>query len=203
MIISHRNKFAFFAVSKTGSKCAGTILRMSGAFDHTDICGPVPFAATRSVKIAFPAYNFDVDETLWAAHLHATPEIAISKGYITMEQLREYNCFAFFRDVEDRHYAVQLAKRKRDSTGGLTLPMHMQHSYFDVRGERPVTPLDFRDFRGSLKTLLKAAGGHQFDGCLPHMTRVDRRDKYGLYEFKRGDYGPDIQYQHSLGWDWD
>lgn len=203
MIISHRQKFAFFAVSKTGSKCAGTILRMSGAFDRNDILGPVPFAATRSVKIAFPAYNFEEDPALWAAHLHTTPEMAIAKGYITFEQLREYNCFAFFRDVEDRHYAVQLAKRKRDSTGGLTLPMHMQHSYFEVRGERVVTPLDFRDFRGALKTLLTAAGGIRFEGCLPHMTPVKLRSTHGLYEFKRGDYGPDVQFQHTLGWDWE
>lgn len=203
MIISHRKKFAFFAISKTGSKCAGTLLRLCGAFDHRDICGPVPFAATRTAKIAFPAYNFEMGDIPHSQMLHATPEIAIAKGWLTFEQLREYNCFAFFRDVEERHYAVQMAKWKRDSTGGLTLPMHMQSDYFVVRGERLVEPLDFRNYREGLRTLLKAAGGYQFEGCLPQMIPDPPRNKYGLYEFKRGEYGPDIQYQHSLGWDWD
>ena len=203
MIISHRKKFAFFAVSKTGSKCAGTLLRLCGAFDYRDIAGPVPFAATRTATIAFPAYNFDMGDILHSQLLHATPEIAIANGWITFEQLLEYDCYAFFRDVEDRHWAVQMAKQKRDSTGGLTLPMHMQSDYFVVRGERAVTPLDFRKFRESLKTLLKAAGGYQFDGCLPQMIPNPPRNTFNLYPFKRGDYSADIQFQHSLGWDWE
>ena len=93
MIISHRKKFAFFANQKTGSKAVGLVLRLSGIFDENDIMIAQPFPATRTAKIELPEYNLNEHKTHIVNHFR--PEDAIEAGFITLEQLREYDCYAF------------------------------------------------------------------------------------------------------------
>ena len=100
MIISHRKKFAFFCNQRTGSKAVGIFLRLSGIFDENDILIAQPFPATRTARIEIPAYNignYTSDEVN-----HMTPQAAIDAGFITLEQLREYDCYAFLRNPRDR-----------------------------------------------------------------------------------------------------
>jgi len=109
MIISHRKKFAFFANIKTGSKAVGTLLRTCGDFDARDVCSRQPYASSRTMIITHPGHNVDVvDAYTKQSCIHFTPTDAIKWGLVTLEQLREYQCFAFFRDPEARHYAGML-----------------------------------------------------------------------------------------------
>jgi hypothetical protein len=150
MIISHRNKFAFFANPKTGSKAAGIMLRMAGIFDENDILIKQRFAGTRTADLCLPAYNAD------GVPDHVTPEGAIERGFITLEQLKEYNCFTFLRDPENRYYASRVAmmmNRWGEISNGLPLekPHRPQYEYFLVDGEQVVTPLDFGDYNTGIK----------------------------------------------------
>ena len=165
MIISHRKKFAFFANQKIGSKAVGLMLRLSGVFDENDIMMAQPFPATRSVDIELPAYNIGDYSSLKVAHM--TPTDAIEAGFITLEQLREYDCYAFLRDPKERFMASRAAMQmnrdgfavtpKRPKMGGCPPP---QFTFFFVGDEQVVTPLDFANFGSEVRTLLDTLGGY-------------------------------------------
>src|SRR5690554_2776030 len=125
MIISHRLKFAFFRVPKTGSTTVTLLLRLCGVFDERDIMSPimglpstVPQTAVdmaeASVRRALTELGRDKDADFEqklgpsvGSHLmHVTPKDAIKYGLITLEQLREYRVFAFLRDPWDRNFSA-------------------------------------------------------------------------------------------------
>lgn len=167
MIISHRLKFAFFANPKTGSKAAGIMLRMAGVFDENDILIKQRFAGTRSADICIPAYNAE------GVADHITPEGAIEREFITLEQLREYNCFAFLRDPEKRYYASRVAmwmNRHGVISNGRPVesPHKQQFEYFLVNGEQVITPLDFGDYNAGIKRMYNA-----IDAKFKHMDLVE------------------------------
>lgn len=156
MIISHRLKFAFFANQKTGSKAAGIMLRLSGVFNEHDILINQPFLATRTVDIRLPGYN--LGDKNWSQVNHMTPEQAINAGFITLEQLREYNCFAFLREPEERFHATRISMM-RNRYGQAEYKKRMggvppaQYDFFHVDDEQVVTPLDFRKYDDELRRL--------------------------------------------------
>lgn len=165
MIISHRKKFAFFANQKTGSKAAGLMLRLSGIFDENDIMSYQPFPATRTVDIELPAYNLNGHRNLSVDHY--TPQKAIDAGFITVEQLREYDCYAFLRDPEERFMAVRAAMQMNRNGRAFTPhrphkpgPAPPQHTFFYVGDERVVTPLNFNKYEEEIRMMIEKLGGY-------------------------------------------
>lgn len=167
MIISHRKKFAFFANLKTGSKAVGIMLRLSGIFDENDIMSAQPFLGTRTAKIQLPEYNLNGIRTYKVDHM--TPTEAIEAGYITLEQLREYNCVAFLRDPKERFLASRMAMQinrygmvatpaTRKRMSGVAPP---QHTFFHVGDEQVVTALDFDDYEQETRKVIKQLGGYE------------------------------------------
>lgn len=188
MIISHRLKFAFFASQKTGSKAVGLFLRLSGIFDENDIMIMQPFPATRSVSIELPAYNLGDHSTYKVNHM--TPSDAIEAGFITLEQLREYDCYAFLRKPKDRYLASR-ASMMMGRNGNIAMPGNRvagvpppQYEFFYVGDEQVVTPLDFDKYEDELRMLLKKLGGYE------HMD-IPRIGKYwGVQLAKELKYDP-------------
>jgi len=199
MIISHRRKFAFFANLKTGSKAIGALLRSCGDFNQSDICARQPYASTRTVEIYHPGHNVElIDARSDMSLIHFTPTEAIENALITLEQLREYKCFALFRDPEARHYAIQLAALRHDPHDPGDNFRHLQFRWFEVDGEQVVTALNFTDWDASVKTIMKAAG---IENCpVPLMREKSLANTPGCREYKRSDYGPDLQFQHKQNW---
>lgn len=176
MIISHRLKFAFFANQKTGSKAAGLMLRLSGIFNETDIMSYQPFPATRTVDIELPPYNLNGQRNTSVDHF--TPQKAIDAGFITLEQLREYDCYAFLRDPEERFMAVRAAMQMNRNGQAFTPhrphgpgPAPPQYEFFYVGDEQVVTPLNFNKFEQELRMIIENLGGyHHMD--VASITRV-------------------------------
>jgi len=183
MIISHRKKFAFFANPKTGSKAAGIMLRMAGVFDENDLLIKQRFAGTRTADICLPAHNLEEVPD------HLTPAGAIEEGYITLEQLREYNCFAFLRDPETRYNASRLAmwmNRHGQISNGLPLekPHRAQFEYFLVDGEQVVTPLDFGNYNFGIQQMYDILGAK-----FKHMDLIEIQ-KYRNFPLEKYKYNP-------------
>ena len=165
MIISHRKKFAFFANQKTGSKAVGLVLRLSGIFDENDIMIAQPFPATRTAKIELPEYNLNEHKT----HLvnHFRPEDAIEAGFITLEQLREYDCYAFLREPEDRYLASR-SSMQMSRNGNIAMPGRRvagvapaQFTFFFVGDEQVVTALDFDNYEQEIRMMLEKLGANE------------------------------------------
>ena len=197
MIISHRLKFAFFANQRTGSKAVGLVLRLSNIFDENDIMIAQPFPATRTAQIELPAYNLGEHDTTVVNHM--TPQATIDAGFITLEQLREYNCYAILRDPEQRFFAVR-ASMQIDRYGNVAMPGRRkcgiapaQHEFFFVGDEQVVTTLDFDNFHDELEMLVESLGGtKQMD--IPDIFRTSRKP-YMVHEveFNRGHHTKDLQ----------
>jgi predicted O-methyltransferase YrrM len=141
------------------------MLRLSGIFDENDIMPEQPFPATRTVRIDLPAYNLKGHNSRKVDHF--TPADAIEAGFITLEQLREYDCYAFLRDPEQRFLAVRAAmQQNRDGRiatmqnpcGHIPPP---QYDFFHVNGEQVVTPLDFDDYENEIRMLIEKLGGYK------------------------------------------
>lgn len=174
MIISHRLKFAFFCNQRTGSKAVGIVLRFCGVFDENDILIAQPFPATRTARIEIPAYNLG---KLSSNHVnHMTPQQAINAGFITLDQLREYDCYAFLRNPKDRFMAIRSSMQvNRDgmfAKPGTRLAglAPSQHEFFFVGDEQVVTPLDFDNYHEELKMLVAKVGGYSHMD-IPEITR--------------------------------
>jgi len=164
VIISHRKKFVFFANQKTGSKAVGLILRLSGIFDENDIMIAQPFPATRTAIIELPAYNLGE----YKSHIvnHMTPERAIKAGFITLNQLREYDCYAFLREPEERYLATR-SSMQMGRNGNIAMPGRRvagvpppQFEFFFVEDEQVVTPLDFGNYEQEIRTMLDHLGAY-------------------------------------------
>jgi len=192
MIISHKHKFAFFRVPRTGSTTSAVCLRLCGVFDDTLIAAgthmielpPVNMPAGVYTKIA----NAKNDRVLvrhnaWLAGAHWTPTQAMNLGMITLEQLREYNVYAFLREPKDRAVSSYCF-----CNGTVASPDNMrrqvwkhnfwgivgvrQSEYFSVLGEQVVEPLDFGDFENELRRIITDLGGE-----LTEIPRINKTEK--------------------------
>ena len=188
MIISHSKKFIFFRVAKTGSTAGEFLLRMSGAFDlTTDSFTQQHWARLPAINPTWPS-GVSVN---WA---HATPQQLIDHGVLTIQQLREYACYAFLRPMEDRFVSSCLHGMKAgnwgrlDSMGlkpeafmkrwrrmdnlvikGRSIVGRPQVDWFFVGDEQVVTPLNFTNYDDELKKVLASVSGHVF-GEIPRLN---------------------------------
>jgi len=195
MIISHKDKFAFFRVPKTGSSTAAMCLRMCGVFDDTLIASGThitelppmnmpPFVARKIAEAANS--NVKAKHQAWIIGQHWTPKQAVSLGFMTMDQLREYNVYAYLREPADRAISAYCFKNGRDaSPSGMRrqVKVHnfwgiagvVQSTYFTVDGEQVVEPLNFGDFDNELRRMIDGLGGHEFT----EIPKVNRTEKTG------------------------
>jgi len=200
MIISHRKKFAFFANPKTGSKAVGLTLRLSGIFDQDDIMSAQPFPATRTARIELPEYNLNGHKTYLVDHMN--PAEAIEAGFITLEQLREYNCYAFLREPEERFYAAEVCMQINrhgqiaalEDLGELTAPP--QHTYFFVDGEQVVTPLDFGHLEMEMKFVLSELGATQTE--IPQVRKIVRANMVYDVLYEPSEHMEDILFYKNM-----
>lgn len=197
MIISHSKKFIFFRPTKTGSTTADVMLRMCGAFDlEQDI-----FAQTKEWEFD-PLNEPDLDDVTPVGFAHATPQKLIDWGVMTLEQLREYDCYAFLRPVESRfvsgylhcmrggiwgregragYQPTQFMQQWRKRTEAFTphdLLGRDQFHWFFVGDEQVVTPLNFKDYQAELRKLIDIVGGFQF----PELPRINRAPQHNVIQ---------------------
>lgn len=195
MIISHRLKFAFFANQRTGSKAVGIVLRLSNVFDENDILIKQPFPATRTARIEIPEYNLGEYSTALVNHF--TPQKAIDAGFITLDQLREYDCYAFLRNPRDRFMAIrasmQVNRKGMFAKPGkrMASPGTPQDEFFFVNGEQVVTALDFDDYEAGVRMMVEKLGGKQMD--IPAITLQPEP-----YMPRKVEYDPKIHIKEEL-----
>jgi hypothetical protein len=185
VILSRSKKFIFFRVAKTGSTTAEVMLRLSNAFDLEQD------TLTGTREFSFPTVNrinqrYPDPEGLFEWP-HARPIDLIKLGVLTLEELREYECYAFLRPVADRFVSGYLhntrSGRWKDWRGeyGFRVKQFMErwrqdHEHFSaweiigrpqvdwffVDGEQLVKPLDFANFEDELRWLIRKVGGYEF-----------------------------------------
>jgi hypothetical protein len=103
---------------------------------------------------------------------HATPTQAINIGLLTVDQLREYDCYAFLRDPYERYVSAFLhnasvAIWKEDfhrvtrehGAQNFQILNTPQKPWFFYEGEQVVTPLDFRNYDEELRGLIARCDG--------------------------------------------
>lgn len=198
MIISHSKKCVFFRVTKTGSTTAEVLLRLSGAFDLAEDI----FCSTDEWELPalnLPEIDHDVCDIGWR---HATPGRLIEWGVMTLEQLREYDCYAFLRPVESRFISGYLHSMRggvwgRRGKAGFMPKQFMdrwrarqaqfnpqdllgraQVDWFFVNGEQIVTPLNFSNYQDELRGLLDQVGGYQY----PELPRLNRAKQHAVVQ---------------------
>lgn len=207
MIISHRLKFAFFRVPKCGSTTSEFMLRLSDAFDGDDVMTQcfggfkmqnVPAAlrdriVRRRTRIAGGNLRMLEQANIQPVELplsgvvtginvaHITPAEAIGQGMITIEQLREYKCYAFLREPLDRYVSAFIfgggplavpeimLKSVLKPEFNLGLVEREQWKWFFVDDEQVVEPLDFSNYAAELKRIIVEIGGFPFT----HIPRIN------------------------------
>lgn len=207
MIISHRLKFAFFRVPKCGSTTSEFMLRLSNALDDDDIMTQcfggfrmqnVPAElrdriVRRRQRIAGgnmrmleesggqPEALPETGEVTGINVAHITPAEAIGQGMITIEQLREYKCYAFLREPLDRYVSAFIfgggplavpeimLKSVLKPEFNLGLVEREQWKWFFVDDEQVVDPLDFSRYADELKRIIVEIGGFPFT----HIPRIN------------------------------
>ena len=182
MIISHKDKFAFFQVPKTGSSTAVMCLRMCGAFDDSVIAVGSHIAELPPKNMpdfVYERISQSKDKRLkqrhndWIRGSHWTPTQAVSMGLLTIEQLREYDVYAFLREPKDRAISAYCWSNGHDpSPAAMRRDVHAgnfwgiagvrQVEYFKVAGEQVVEPLDFGDYDNELRRMIAGLGGYEF-----------------------------------------
>lgn len=213
MIISHAKKFAFFRVPKTGSTTAEFMLRIGDGFDDAEIIATRGFGKLDNLNLpsdledrlatpeeardmslankasgrpSFPESIPDTGLIPAPNAVHMTPTEAIGAGLITIEQLREYSCYAYLRDPYERYLSAfnftigrvgGMPDIFRDIVSrdvGMGLAARPQKDYFFVDGEQVVEPLDFSRYTEELKRVIAASGGYPFKNIPKLNTRSGR-----------------------------
>jgi len=213
MIISHRLKFAFFRVPKTGTTTAQFFLRCSGAFDEEDILsgmGEHGFAPTDGL-LTEPR---DI-----VTQAHYTPAQAVEHGLITLEQLREYKTVSFIRNPYDRQLSAYIhgvgivcdptyIKRLIKDAPRRGILQAQQSDWFYIDGELVVEPMLFNDYESHLRELLAYVGGIDFPIIPPMNARNAAKKEYTMEEwmnpefmaFIEDKYARDIELYEDTKW---
>ena len=111
---------------------------------------------------------------------------AVNEGYITLEQLREYNVVATIREPFDRYVSMfrhanpiavpqilqTLIKRNYD----FGIAQRPQIDYFTYEGEVVASPMHFDNFDVELRRILVSIGGYDFP-LIPRMNYIRSRDR--------------------------
>ena len=193
MLISHRMKFAFFRVPKSGSTTMEFMLRMTGRFDDDDIVTGMQVGGFRQtntpdfgdmIRRGKLGVNGMVNgHFVPADHMHLDPSQAIEEGYITQEQLEEYAVFTCVRHPLKRyisafkhsqrrmpapHLFVMSIEEKGSDLGLLTKPTH---DYIYCNGVQVSDPLDFEVYQPELRRLLS----HVSDFSFPVIPKMNGR----------------------------
>jgi hypothetical protein len=211
MIISHSKKFIFFRVSKTGSTTAECMLRLCGAFDlEQDVfCQTGEWELEELNLPETPGREGRPCSTGWA---HGTPQQLIDWGVMTLEQLREYDCYAFLRPIESRFVSGYLHNMRTGRWGtdgryGFQPRQFMerwraryvnfdpravigipQTNWYFVGDEQIVQPLDFRNYQAELRKVIDIVGGYQY----PEIPRINRAHQHHVVAENRRDWAKSI-----------
>lgn len=200
MILSHSKKFIFFRVPKTGSTTADVMLRLANVWDYSQDV----LTATKEwelpginslYKAGYGPRDTDDPDYIRVNWAHVTPQQLIDYGVMTLEQLREYDCYAFLRPVEGRFVSGYLHCMRGGKWGkygryGYQAPQFIekwrneepqfsageiigrpQKDYFFVGDEQIVKPLDFANYKAELDKLFEMLGGNTFSE-LPRINRA-------------------------------
>ena len=217
MLISHAKEFVLWRPPKTASTTAEYVLRQHGNFDEAELIaahgfGRIPTANIPQKLIDEAAHNInerfrlmrkqDKDMSFFPETLrgqegftvpniaHMTPSEAIAEGFITIEQLREYKCFAFLRNPRDRyvssiHHAlgshlITPGMLENQLVNGTVKKLGMlgrnQTDYFFVDGEQVTEALDFRNYVSEIHRMLTLVEGHH-PPFIPRINPSKKRDK--------------------------
>lgn len=210
MILSHKHKFIYFRVPKSGSSTTQFMLRMASVWGEEDRMsgsvggGVFPQQNWYSLTAARAHPEITVPE-VYQRGQHVTPKDLIDGGALTEDQLREYDCYGFMRDPYLRFVSgighqmkrafnpvsfnrichkflsgQGITEINRKQLSLLTIP---QYAYFEYKGEKVVNPLDFRDFETSVRFLLDRVGSIKFP-AIPRMNaRQGWRDTFTYDDF--------------------
>lgn len=211
MIISHRQKFAFFRPPKNGTTTATFFLRICGAFDEHDT-----LSGMRPQGMA-PSANLDQDE--YVAEAHYTPKQAIDAGLITLDQLREYRSVAVLRNPVNRTLSALIHQSGRfcdpsyislivnNYEGDFSRLLEMRQSdWFYVDGELVLEPLLMDNYESHLREIINHVGGVDFP-VLPTMNERSKTRGYFTMEqwltpefldFVHTNYADDISLYNTI-----
>lgn len=205
MILSHSKKFVFLRNAKSGSTTAQVMLRMFGGFDPSvDMLSGTREWSLPPINIpdSIPGRTYAgptierADRMNWH---HSTPQQLIDRDVMTLEQLREYDCWAYVRDVKYRfisgclhmtrgkygpswthgvqpHMFLERFRAKELMFSAAEIIGRQQRDWFFVGDEQVVKPLVFEDYEKELRFLIDRIGGAQPSeipklNTAPHHTR--------------------------------
>jgi len=171
----------FFRNPKTGCSAAEIILRMCNTLGLDDIATVLTLCGLPSINSKIDPENKAVlgDETFNAAILesHLTPLEAVERGYCTLDQLQEFDCYFFLREPEARLMSAfkhmfrpaypEIFQGLHNGTYELKLVGEPQHR-FTAPG---VTPLLCDDFKANLDMMCRKIGHPGFP-LVPHFNKT-------------------------------
>lgn len=213
MFISHKLKKALFRVPKTGSSTMAFVLRFANRTHPTDIATEMMlggFKGSNTIdyrdmirKGAGRTAVGKLIETRGGMPQHLTPQGAIDNGYITQEQVEEYQVFVCCRDPYQRRVSAFLHSHKRmpliedfrsdletSREYGLLVRPTVDYAY--CGGKMIADLLDFDDYVNETKRMLAAFGGDIFP-LIPKMNvsnpnvfvnAVETKEDYWTEELK-------------------
>ena len=149
------------------------MLRLSDVWDENDI-------ATGMRMGGFEILTLSPEVPRRVQRMHFTPEMAIQEGWITQEQLEEYNVFCTIREPGDRYISMYTHANRRiadkekfrlnaanDFDYGLL--EKRQKLYVYSNGVKVCDMLDFGNFEQETKRMLKTINGDFFP-IIPKMN---------------------------------
>jgi hypothetical protein len=180
MYISHEHKCAFFRVPKTGSTTMMFMLCLTEP-NETDVITPQRL-------YGWDGQNIHADARINPTLHHMTPQDALENGYLTDEQIADYDLYCTLRDPFDRYISAlchadkMMDYRKMDDYVSRVpewpraMLSRRQSEYFYVDGVQVATPLDFRKYKEETQRIVQRFGGPLFP-VIPRLNPGNSREK--------------------------